>query len=116
MLIADAIRTSQSEAAVHFLLTAYLDNLSRSESSSRLPTPVTRLPLAGDDDVRDRMLALVTQLLAPTENLDEVDNEVLTDALRVFGAAVYRLTVLDSNEVRAHECAKSARPALSSPR
>ena len=99
MLISDAIRTSQSEAAVHFLLTAYLDNLSRSESSSRLPKPIMRLPLAGDDDVRDRMLALITQLLAPAENLDDVDSEVLTDALRVFGAAVYRLTLLDSREV-----------------
>ena len=98
MNMADAIRSSKSESAVHFLLTSYLENLNRSESSFHLPRPITRLPLSGDGDVHDRMLALIKELLEPSGNLDDIDSSALIDALRVFGAAVYRLTLPDSRE------------------
>jgi hypothetical protein len=109
MMIAKAIRTSQSEAAVRFLLTAYLENLSRFEPPSRLPEPVLRLPLTGYEDVRDRMLALIKELLAPRESVDETDSDVLIDALRVFGATVYRLTMLQPREESCHDSRHSTR-------
>ena len=96
-MIADVIRNADSEEALYSLLTSYINATRLRSATIYLPEQVTRLPLAGGADTNERFSLLVTALGASSEMHDERASTVLMEALHVFGAAVYRLTVMKFN-------------------
>lgn len=97
-MIADVIRNADSEEALYSLLTSYINGTRLRGAILYLPEQVIRLPLAGCADTNERFSLLVTELGASSEMHDERASTVLMEALHVFGAAVYRLTVMKFND------------------
>ena len=108
-MIADVIRNADSEAALYSMLTSYIQAARVRGAILYLPEQVMRLPLAGCADTNDRFSMLVTALGATSGKHDERAWAVLTEALHVFGAAVYRLTVMNFNHKPAPPMRRSAR-------
>jgi hypothetical protein len=98
-MMIDVIRNADTEDAIYFMLTAYLEATRFRNTISYLPEEAVRLPLGGHVDVSRRFSALITALDNASKSLDDNACAVLTEALRIFGAAVYRLTVLDADHV-----------------
>ena len=94
-MIADVIRNADTEHTIYFLLTDYIETMRRSEIAFKLPLQVTRLPLAGRADVNERFRKLIIALHEPSKKLDYDTSVGITEALRVFGAAVCGLTLLE---------------------
>jgi hypothetical protein len=93
MKITDAIRFADSEHAVYFLLTNYVESL---QFSQRLPECLIALPLAGPNDVRLRLDKLVVYYESQIRLMDNSACDVAGEALEVFDAAVRRLNNLCS--------------------
>lgn len=100
MVIADAIRQADTEHVVYFLLCAYVNSATRSDTLKNLPERIVTLPLAGKDDVKSRFATLMYELDAASKQLDDIACLALKDALTVFSAAVQRLQSLDIKRFR----------------
>jgi hypothetical protein len=93
MMIVDAISSAPTEHAVYFLVTAYMESLRTFEESCGVPEPVTRLPIAGEDDLHRRLDILRSTLATPLENVVPV-----TEVSAVLDCAVRRLAGLVGSE------------------
>src|SRR5688572_496041 len=84
--IADVIRSANSEHQVYFLLTAYIRTMPFYDKLSRMPEPITRLPLNGIPDVRSRFGKLMIELDTASKQLDDTSCSSIKGAVHVFGA------------------------------
>ena len=96
MMIVDAINSAQSEHAVQFLVTAYLESLHHFHRSLGIPEKVTVLPLRGAADLERRLAALSHDNNVPREAVVG-----LAEARTVIGCALARLAVLTGAEAAA---------------
>lgn len=79
-MITDAIKCVQTEHAVYFLLTAYVETLTFTES---IPETVRRLPIRGREDVRRRAEVLHDVMYAPAPVLVALKIEEAADVFDV---------------------------------
>ncbi len=94
MIITDAISRANSKHAVYFLLASYLEAVG-SGIERRLPDRVSRLPLAGLNDLQTRYGAVAEALERETNRCNVA---ALREAVAVFGAALSQLRILESRE------------------
>jgi len=94
MMIADVVRRSDSECAIYFLLSAYLQALRFGDNSSRVPESITRLPLTCASDVRTRFEQLMIELDTASRRLDDDSCSAIRGALHMVGAASSRLKLI----------------------
>src|SRR3954463_16679058 len=71
IMFTDVIRTAESDHEIYFLLTSYAEAVRYGRPVEPLPEPITRLPLRGPDDVRERFDQLVHELDAASKRLDD---------------------------------------------
>src|SRR5688572_10641968 len=86
--IADVIRSANSEHQIYFLLTAYIRTMPFYDKLSRMPEPITRLPLNGIPDVRSRFGKLMIELDTASKQLDDTSCSSIKGAVHVFGASL----------------------------
>jgi hypothetical protein len=103
MMLADAIESALSEHAVYFLLTAYIESLQHFHTSLHIPQCVIALPLAGMDDLAERVQSL-RELSTATDRNAAPDDE----ALAMLECALERLRTL-ARSVRPHPASLSDR-------
>lgn len=90
MDMTELIRNASSAAEVFSALSAYVESL---RSVAVIPEACLRLPLQGEDDVSQRMMALIAVVNLTSQNLRDRDCNLAKQALRVFAAAAWRLRV-----------------------
>lgn len=88
MDIAELIRNANSAPEVLAALSVYVESL---RNVSVIPEWCLRLPLQGEDDVGQRMMALIAVVNLTSQNLRDRDCNLAKQALRVFAAATWRL-------------------------
>ena len=84
----ELIRSANSAPEVLSALSAYVESL---RHVPVIPASCVRLPLEGEADVSQRMLALVSVVNLTSQNLRYQDCNAAKHALRVFAAARWRL-------------------------
>lgn len=84
MSIIEAIQHAESEHAVYFLLTAYLESLWLAENASGLLGSLRRVPIKGQTDVMELAKALAAQG-------KNADGEIVAEAAEIFRVASQRL-------------------------
>ena len=82
-------------------MTAYLEAVRYCDKLNNAPEHMTRLPLAGIDDVRSRFKKLVAELDTTSKRLDHKACETIREVLHIFGAALHRLGSLNADRHRA---------------
>lgn len=92
MIIDYAIRNAESESAIYFLLTAYIET---TQFGGRLPEYLTNLPITRLEDVETRSQRFVVELDKASKQLSNESGLVLEEALQIFDAALCRLKVLE---------------------
>lgn len=95
MNLGNAMLDAGSEHEIYFLLTSYVEAVRYCRQLDCMPDGVTGLPLAGLDDVRVRYSALAVSLADTSHPLDDRTRVALTEAARIFGAALHRLSALE---------------------
>ena len=88
MDVAELIRNADSIPEVLSALSAYVEIL---RHERLFPDWCLRLPLEGEADVHERMLAAMTMVNLTSRSLRVHDCKVAKSALRVFAAALWRL-------------------------
>ncbi|HTP62843.1 MAG TPA: hypothetical protein VMJ14_12250 [Burkholderiales bacterium] len=88
MDITELIRNANSAPEVLSALSVYIESL---RHASVIPDWCLQLPLEGEADVKQRMLALVTVVNLTSQNLRDRDCNIAKQALQVFAAATWRL-------------------------
>jgi|SRR6476620_315376 len=107
MMITDAIREAQSEYAVYFLLTDYVETL---QFSRIFPAQVVRLPLAGLVDVRDRLDRLAAHFETTMRLMDTSTCDIVSEAIVIFDAAIRRVSELPrQNAARVYDLTSARR-------
>lgn len=102
MELLEAMRRSNSEHEVQFLLSAYVETLPFYGLAHILPTGLTALPVRGTDDVRDRFEALIEADLSEGAGVSSASTHaVVREATEVFGMALSRLCALRTSACRA---------------
>lgn len=86
MMLADAIDSAVSEHAVYFLVTAYLESLGHFHTSLCIPERIVALPLAGIDDLEERVRTLRAISTASSEG-----PEAAVEAIGVLECTLARL-------------------------
>lgn len=95
LLIARKMRTADSPAQIHFVLTCYIEGLRLYSLASLLPAGVTALPLQGEDDIQSRCALLSRELSARHSSERTSQQQALLDqASLIFAAAHIRLKAL----------------------
>jgi hypothetical protein len=102
--IIEAIKHAESEHAVYLLLTAYLESLWLSETST-LRGSLRRLPIEGPTDVEER-----AQVLASEEHINE--RPIVAEAAEIFRAARERLGEPRPMNTRSTDQASARRATL----
>ena len=92
MIVDRAIRDAESESAIYFLLTAYIET---TQFGGRLPEYLTKLPITGLIDVEARSRQLMMELGKASQQRHDKSCVVLEEALHIFDDAVCRLKVLE---------------------
>lgn len=82
MMIVDAIRSAGTQHAVYFLVTAYIESLRHFEGSCGVPRDALELPLAGREDLEERVRKLHQDATA-------------TELAAVLACSLERLAALD---------------------
>lgn len=100
MTITEAILSADSKEEIFALLTYYLDALRSGENIQRLPETLTKLPLAGANDLRRRIERLNVELDAASKNLDNRTCQTILEAQATFLAAIHWLDSSASPEYR----------------
>ncbi|HEY8069905.1 MAG TPA: hypothetical protein VIF38_13565 [Burkholderiales bacterium] len=84
----ELIRNANSAPEVLSALSVYVESL---RHVPVIPHECLRLPLEGEADVSQRMMALVAVVNLTSQNLRDQDCNVAKRALQVFAAATWRL-------------------------
>jgi len=88
MDILELIRNADSAPEVLSALSVYVESL---RNVSAIPDWCRQLPFQGEDDVYQRMLALITVVNLTSQNLLDRECNAAKRALQVFAAATWRL-------------------------
>ena len=88
MDILELIRSADSAPKVLSALSVYVESL---RNVAVIPDWCLRLPLEGESDVHQRMIALFAVVNLTSQNLLDRDCNIAKRALRVFDAAIRRL-------------------------
>ena len=94
-MLTDAIRDANSEHAVYFLLTSYVESL---QFSKILPDRLVELPLEGLRDLRLRLDRLVAHFETTIRLMDNAACDLIGEAIQVFDAALRRLNRLHGEQ------------------
>jgi CheY-like chemotaxis protein len=97
-MFTDVIRTAENEHEIYFLLTSYAEAVRYDRPVHAVPEPITRLPLRGPDDVRERFDQLVPELDAASKRLDDKAVALIKQALHTYGTALGRLKSLEKEK------------------
>lgn len=89
----ESITRAQTEHAVCFLLTDYLEACAHRVPQGALPDALKRLPLAGEGDIADRLRVLEDCCGVQTDGV-AVAHALVAEAVSVLRAATERLRVL----------------------
>ena len=84
MSIIEAIRHAETEHAVYFLLTTYIESLWIGDSVQGLLGTLRRLPITSQSDVQERAKVLMLEQPGP-------EGEIIAEAAEVFRVASQRL-------------------------
>ena len=95
----DIVRTADSDHEIYFLLTSYMEAIRFNNRAPGVPAEVTRLPLDGQDDVKERFGRLMIELDQASKGLDENRCELIREALHILGTAWKRLESLAAESV-----------------
>ncbi|MDB5809945.1 MAG: response regulator [Betaproteobacteria bacterium] len=107
-MFTDVIRTAENEHEICFLLTSYAEAVRYDRSIDPLPEPITRLPVRGLPDVRERFDQLMPELDAASKRLDNKAVALIKQALHTYGTALGRLQALEKE--RAEPAQATAAP------
>jgi hypothetical protein len=88
MDILQIIRNTDSAPEVLSALSVYVESL---RNVAVIPDWCLQLPFRGEDDVYQRMLALIAVVNLTSQNLRDRDCSIAKRALQVFAAATWRL-------------------------
>jgi hypothetical protein len=88
MDILELIRTADTAPEVLSALSVYVESL---RNVSAIPDWCLRLPLEGESDVYQRMLALIAVVNLTSQNLRDRECNIAKRALQAFAAATWRL-------------------------
>ena len=94
MMISDVIAEAGTEHEIYFLLTAYLESVRFGDKLGLLPEHITRLPVSGPADVKQRFDDLRMECARAMFQSNERSRRFITEALDVVGTARDRLTCL----------------------
>ena len=94
-MFADIIRTAENEHEIYFLLTSYIDAVRFSNPLNTVSEQLTRLPLNGTTDVKDRFDKLMAELDTASKLSDERTCVVLREGVHILGAALSRLRLIE---------------------
>jgi hypothetical protein len=98
-MFADQIRSANTEREIYFLLTSYLESLPFSGNLQwSIPENVTRLPLYGKADIRNRFDQLMLELDLASKRLDDESCALIRQGVYVFGFALNRIDVLQDQQ------------------
>ena len=101
-MFADVIRNSKTEHEIYFLLTSYVEAVRYCDKlHCCFPEDITRLPLHGIAEVRERFEHLLLELDTASKRLDDNSCTVIREGVHIFGSALNRLNVLDEQHYRA---------------
>ena len=84
MSIIEAINRAETEHAVYFLLTAYLESLWHSDKATGLRGSLRKLPIDGHNDVQERARVL-------SQDACTGHGAIVSEAAEIFRAASERL-------------------------
>src|SRR5688500_11912585 len=90
----DIVRTADTDHEIYFLLTSYMEAVRFNNGAHGVPSEVTRLPLNGKDDVKDRFGKLLIELDLASKGLNDGRCELIREALHILGTAWKRLESL----------------------
>ena len=99
-MFTDIVRTADSEHEIYFLLTSYIDALRSGSRLDSAPESLTRLPLSGRDDLRNRFDKLMLELDTASKRLNERGCFVIREALHILGTALNRLVLIEKEKGR----------------
>jgi hypothetical protein len=103
-MFADVIRNSKTEHEIYFLLTSYIEAVRFCDKlHCSIPEHITRLPLRGIADVRERFEHLMLELDTASKRLDDNSCMVIREGVHIFGAALNRLGALGEQHYRPPE-------------
>lgn len=105
MTITEAVISASSKEEIFVLLTYYLDALRSGENIHRLPEAITKLPLAGANDLRLRIGRLNVELDAASKNLDDRTGQTILEVQATFLIAIHRFDLLAPPEYVESEAA-----------
>jgi chemotaxis family two-component system response regulator Rcp1 len=97
-MFTDVIRTAENEHEIYFLLTSYAEAVRYDRPVHPVPEPITRLPVRGPDDVRERFDQLVPELDVASKRLDDKRVALIKQALHTYGTALGRLKSLEKEK------------------
>jgi hypothetical protein len=108
-MFADVIRNSNTEHEIYFLLTSYIEAVRFSDKlHCAIPEHITRLPLNGIVDMRERFELLMLELDRASKRLDHNSCMVIRESVHIFGAALNRLSGLDERHRQPSDMAVAA--------
>ena len=87
---ASVMRSADTKHTIYSLLTAYIETTHVRNTTPYLPEQVTRLPLGGHQEIIDRF-SVLTAALDGARQTSKYAQDALTEALGIFGTAVFRL-------------------------
>lgn len=90
MMIGDVILEASSEHEIFFLLTAYVESLRYCDKRATLPEALTRLPLSGLGDVRNKLEGINAEI-GRSAGGTAARQAVLSEAADIFATALERL-------------------------
>lgn len=99
-MVADIIRNANTEHEIYFLLASYIEAVRFCDKLHCMSERITRLPLNGVADVRERFEQLIIELDAASRRLDDKSCTVIREGMHILGSALNRLGVLDEQHYR----------------
>lgn len=94
-MIADVIRHAETEHEIYSLLSAYLEAIQFENKNSYYSNTATILPLAGKNDLEQRVNQLFIELDSASKALDDHACLTMKEALHIFGSALHQLQHLE---------------------
>jgi hypothetical protein len=95
-MFSDKIRSAGTEQEIYLLLTSYIEAVWLSDKSHGcIPAELTRLPLNGVADVRERFNRLMLELDGASKRLDDDACAHVREGVHIFSFALNRLSMFN---------------------
>lgn len=115
MKVVEVIRKAKNEHMIYFLLNSYIGVARDCDKLKNLPEKIATLPLVNKPDLKFRFEMLMYELDVASKRLDDEKCILIKEVLVVFGAALYRLQRIASQQSREQnfEIQQTQKPTLS---